>query len=366
MNPVRIGVIGCGGIAQIQHLPSLALLQDLFELVAVCDLSPGLAQYVAQRFHVPEHTTDPRVLLESDDLDAVLLCPADPKADMVVAAFQAGKHALIEKPVCYSLQEAEAIESAAAAAGTVGMAAYMKVYDPAFELAQREVATAGDILFVQINHMHPENSLHLSQFELKRFNDVPPEAGRPQHEARERALREALGDVDAVAERVFFVIANSMIHDLYGLRVMVGSPTAVVSTEVWQEGRALTAVLELANGARCAATWIDLPDLWDFRETLEVYTADKRVLVSYPTGFARGIPSELTVQEIAPDGTHGKRRPAIDWECPFTRELRHFHACIAQGEACRTPVADVRHDVALTIEMTKAYCEATGRRPLPA
>ena len=61
-----------------------------------------------------------------------------------------------------------------------------------------------------------------------------------------------------------------MIHDLYCLRAMMGTPESVISTEVWNEGRAISTVLSYANGARCVASWVDLPDLWDFRETLEL------------------------------------------------------------------------------------------------
>ena len=53
MAPIRIGVIGCGAVAQVQHLPNLTALKDLFSVEIVCDLSPSLAQTVAEEFHVP-------------------------------------------------------------------------------------------------------------------------------------------------------------------------------------------------------------------------------------------------------------------------------------------------------------------------
>ena len=43
MAPVRIGIVGCGAIAQIQHLPNLAELREEFDVAAVCDCSPALA-----------------------------------------------------------------------------------------------------------------------------------------------------------------------------------------------------------------------------------------------------------------------------------------------------------------------------------
>ncbi len=104
------------------------------------------------------------------------------------------------------------------------------------------------------------------------------------------------------------------------------------------------------------ATWIDLSRLWDFKETLEVYGDSKRVLLSYPTGFARGILSTVTVYEIDPHGTTQRKEPAVAWESAFVRELRHFHDCIAHGTPPRTPVTSAREDVGLIIDIVNAYC----------
>src|SRR5436853_4424220 len=105
MAPVRLGVVGCGAIAQIQHLPNLASLRDEFAVEVVCDASADLARAVAADFHVPRWVSDYRELLASG-VEAVLLCHTDPKTEVAVAAFEAGKHVFIEKPVCFSLEEA--------------------------------------------------------------------------------------------------------------------------------------------------------------------------------------------------------------------------------------------------------------------
>jgi predicted dehydrogenase len=354
MQRVKIGVIGCGAIAQVHHMPNLAALQDEFEVTAVCDISAGAARYLANRFHVPHHFTDYRDLLASD-VEAVLLCQSDPKTAVAVDAFDAGKHLFIEKPICYSLQEADAIIAARQRAGTVGQAGYMKVYDPAFELAKREVDAMDNVRFVQINHLHPDNSLHLLQFHLERFDDIPTEAITALNEARAKARHEAIGDVPAYVERAFHLLAGSMIHDLYGLRTMMGMPERVVSTEIWQDGRGVTLTLAYASGARCVATWIDLPKLWDFKETLEIYGDEKRVIVSYPTGFSRGILSTVAIQAVDENGATYRKEPAVDWESAFSRELRHFHQCIVEGIPCRTPLEEARNDISLIIDIIKAY-----------
>ena len=117
MPRVQIGVIGCGAIAQIQHMPFLAELAEEYEVRIVCDISPEAAAYVANLFHVPKHVTEYRDVLESD-VDAVLLCHSDPKTEVAVASLEAGKHVFMEKPMCYSLEEADAIVEAARSAGT--------------------------------------------------------------------------------------------------------------------------------------------------------------------------------------------------------------------------------------------------------
>jgi len=356
MKPIRLGIVGCGAITQIQHLPNLAGLQEEFEVTIVCDHSPALAESVAKTFHIPNHVTDYRQLLASD-VEAVMLCHVDPKTEIAVAAFEAGMHVFIEKPMCFSLQEADAIINAASRSRKIGQVGYMKVFDPAFEIAKREVDSMEDIRFVQVNHLHPNNALHLKNFRIQRFDDIPQSARGVVHIAREEALHDAIGDVPDNVKGAFFLLAGSMIHDIYGLRVMLGQPSAVVSTEVWNGSRAITFVLEYANGSRCVATWVDLSNLWDFKETLEVYGDDKRVILSYPTGFARGILSTVTVQGIDADGTAFKKEPAIAWESAFVRELHHFHECITQGKKSRASVESARDDIALIIDIINAYLD---------
>ena len=183
MAAIRIGVVGCGAIAQVHHMPNLMELQDLFDVTSVCDVSAGTANYVGQKFGVRNVFTDYRELLQTD-IDAVLLCHSDPKTEVAVAAFDAGKHVLIEKPMCFSTQEADAIIAAQERAAKVGQVAYMKVYDPAYEYAYQAVAEMTSIRFVQVNHFHPSNDLHLSQFDVRRFDDVSQSAIETTQEAR--------------------------------------------------------------------------------------------------------------------------------------------------------------------------------------
>src|SRR5579884_2820653 len=102
---LTIGVVGCGAIAQTQHLPNLVERPDLWQVSALCDVSPGVVQAVGDRFGVPGRYTDYEEFLASD-VEAVILCLADPKTAAILAAARAGKHLLIEKPMCWTVADA--------------------------------------------------------------------------------------------------------------------------------------------------------------------------------------------------------------------------------------------------------------------
>ena len=91
------------------------------------------------------------------------------------------------------------------------------------------------IRYAQINHLHTDNAHHLSHFRLHRATDLPAESLKTAQEARNRAAREAIGDVSDSVRGAFFRLAG-MIHDLYGARTLLGAPERVLSTELWNEG----------------------------------------------------------------------------------------------------------------------------------
>ncbi|HZS89219.1 MAG TPA: Gfo/Idh/MocA family oxidoreductase [Chloroflexota bacterium] len=351
---LRIGVVGCGAIAQMQHLPNLIERPDIWEVTAVCDISPGLVQAVGDRFGVSGRYTDYHALLAAD-VDAVLLCLADPKTPAILAAARAGKHLLIEKPLCWTVAEADEIVRATHEAGVVAMVGYMKQHEPGYQYARERILAMRDIRFIQVNHLHPDNALHLRDVRIVRCGDVPEDAREELRRRQEAGLVAALGAGASSDERTAFgLLIGSMIHDISSLRGIFGPPQRVVSAEIWQGGRALSAVLAYGGDRRCVASWVDLPDLWDFKETLEVYGAEERVLLSFPTGFSRGRPTTVTVQG-SEGGVPWTRTAAFSHDPGFQREIAQFHRCIATGEPPLAGPLEARADVALVHEIVQAF-----------
>lgn len=115
-NKVRFAIIGAGVIGTV-HAAALASLTDTTELVVIADLDSAKASALAER-HGAEHTTDVSALLARDDIDAVTVCtPSGLHADVAVAALEAGKHVVIEKPIDVTLAAADRILKAEMTSG---------------------------------------------------------------------------------------------------------------------------------------------------------------------------------------------------------------------------------------------------------
>ncbi|PTM59944.1 Gfo/Idh/MocA family protein [Desmospora activa] len=112
MESVKIGVIGCGSISIHRHIPEYFKHANA-QLVAFCDVDEQRAQAAALEYGGQVYT-DWRELLQQEELDAVSVCtPNVDHAPITIAALQAGKHVLCEKPMATSKEEAQAMVEAA-------------------------------------------------------------------------------------------------------------------------------------------------------------------------------------------------------------------------------------------------------------
>jgi predicted dehydrogenase len=116
-EPVRIGVVGAGAIAQLTHLPVLSKMRGA-QLVAVCDNDRPKARALADRFGIPDVYTDIEDLLGGDGLSAVVIAtPNHLHEPHVLSAIAAGMDVLCERPVALTARGVERIVNAAARAG---------------------------------------------------------------------------------------------------------------------------------------------------------------------------------------------------------------------------------------------------------
>jgi predicted dehydrogenase len=104
---VRLGIIGCGRVAEERHLPPLLNLPEV-RVVAIADLDLARSSRLADRLGAALRFEDYRALLDRSDVDAVaILTPTGSHAEIGIAALDAGKHVLVEKPLALNLAECD-------------------------------------------------------------------------------------------------------------------------------------------------------------------------------------------------------------------------------------------------------------------
>ena len=106
-NKLRVGVVGCGSVAQIAHIPAFLRLKNVV-LQAVCDKNKKLGKETTGKFHIPKAYSELTEMLLAESLDIVDICtPPQIHATLAMEALQHGCHVLIEKPMALKTSDCE-------------------------------------------------------------------------------------------------------------------------------------------------------------------------------------------------------------------------------------------------------------------
>ncbi len=129
---LRIGIIGCGGIANGKHMPALKKQKDV-QMVAFCDIIEERAVKAAKDYGTPDAKTytDYKKLLEDKTIDVVHVCtPNKEHSFITIDALEAGKHVMCEKPMAKTYAEAKAMLDAAKRTGRKLTIGYQNRHTP--------------------------------------------------------------------------------------------------------------------------------------------------------------------------------------------------------------------------------------------
>ncbi len=134
---LKIGVLGCGPIAQAAHLEACRKARNA-ELYAICDIADDLVARMAA-IHQPRITyTNYDEMLADPELDAVIVATADYfHVSLCRKALAAGKHVLVEKPLGVTIEESEQLAKEVAQSKLVLQVGNMKRFDPGIAFARK-------------------------------------------------------------------------------------------------------------------------------------------------------------------------------------------------------------------------------------
>ena len=125
MGKLKVGIIGAGSISQ-QHIEGYLKNKDV-QLLAICDLNEQRAKEKAEKYGASLVYTDYKELLNNPDIDAVSICTwNNSHAAISIDAIQAGKHVLVEKPLCRTVEEALAVQEAVRASNKTLQIGYVR------------------------------------------------------------------------------------------------------------------------------------------------------------------------------------------------------------------------------------------------
>ncbi|HIQ04952.1 MAG TPA: Gfo/Idh/MocA family oxidoreductase [Anaerolineae bacterium] len=148
---LNTGIIGAGFIATRGHIPGYQRLPGV-QVLAICDVDEARARSVAEEFHIPHVFTNYHDLLAMDEIDIVSVCPPNRfHAEMSIAALEAGKHVLCDKPMAMNAAEARQMVAAAERSGNFLTLGLHNRYHPEVQVLKRIVdgGTLGEIYYAK-------------------------------------------------------------------------------------------------------------------------------------------------------------------------------------------------------------------------
>lgn len=372
MQCIRVGVIGAGGVAQVEHIPNLLRLHRQFEVLGVYDPSQKVRAFVEEEFGLKTFAELDELL--AMPLDAVVIASPDAlHLEQSLAALARGLHVFCEKPLCYSAEDIDELIAARDRAGTALQVGYMKRFDPSYEAALKMLpGTAQALRYVSVEVNDADAWPFVRHQSTCRGDDVPAmliaATAAKQRDQVERALP---GIDDADTFRGFVgAYCSSIVHDvnaIHGLLDALGVADGdIVGASLFAKGEGGQGAVRLLDGQ---ALWnmvhLAVPGLADYRERITVYFDDASLELEFPSPYLNHQPTRLTLRTS--DGhTLSSREIRSGYEEAFVEELKGFWSAIVEGRPVRNTAEHARRDMVLLAGLTRhhlAQLKQSGVRP---
>ncbi len=333
---IKIGVIGCGEIAQVMHLPYIADSDEMC-VHSLCNTTRSVAEYLAARYGVLDERVfaDYRELLNDAELDAVAVCSHD-HYEPVMAAIAAGKHVFVEKPLAFCVRQAREMAAAAKQRGVVLQVGYMKIYDPGFRCFLQRFREMGEVRHARV-HNFCGNFDYIPQiYNLRKQSSVNEQEKAARRAAADAAVREQIGTLETRFAGPYMDMLLGTTHDTVLLRAMFGDELRVRYADIADDGQTL-ATLQTPGGLRLTfeSHFIDERLVWD--ENIAVWGPRCELQLVFPSPYLRNAVTKVLVNENDDSGANRDVAITASYEESFREEWRSFCECVRSG---KKPLAD--------------------------
>jgi len=364
MKRLRIGVVGAGLIGQVEHIPNILRLPQHFQLIGVADASPTMRRTLETR-GLTAYANYQQLL--DTDIDVVLIAAPDPyHAEITLQALRQGKHVFCEKPLCFSVAEAEEIARARDAAGKVVQVGYMKRFDPSYELLLSLLPkAAASLRLISVEVQDPDSwPYNQHQGDFVKTTDVPPQLVAEGKLRRERQVERATGRVLSGSEMWGYTnsYCSSLIHDInavHGMLDVMGLDTGrVVGAAFFANGDGGHGCVRLTG---CNGLWqmnhLFVPQVADYVERISLYFDDVTFELTFPSPYLNHFPTRLLTSR-SEKNLWQKTEYRASYEEAFVRELIGLWSSIVDGVPVRNTVEAAARDLQLIAQLTTAALQA--------
>lgn len=348
---IGVGIIGCGEIAQLMHLPILKELPGL-HIAALCDLSRKVVDRLGDEYGVARRYTDHRQLFADAGVDAVVICTYE-HASIVDEAIAAGKHFIVEKPLGFTPQEARPLVGKLQASGLVGMVGYMKLHDTGYRAGLEQIARIGRPKTIHLHNLAGRFDRYQQLYTQVRGDDVDQALLARSREVVNAAIEAALGPDHAGYRDLYLTLLMLGSHNLSVLRGAFGVATRVDYAapigpshllSVIRVGDDVPVKVEIAFGAQY--------EWWD--EWLAVHGERDEVRIDFKNPYVRNTAATVRVKEAGGEGVTSERVIDTVPDTSFRQQWLHFLDCVNNGAAPRSTLQGGLDDLELAVAIIKA------------
>lgn len=329
MAKIKVGVIGVGGIS-VCHIDAYRKNPDV-ELVAFCDINPERLAYMADRYGIEKTFTDVHDLVALPEIDAVSVCTWNSAhAPCAIAALEAGKHVLCEKPMATSAEEARVMQAAAEKAGKLLMIGFVRRFGNDCAVLQDFIdhGDIGDIYYAKATYLRRNGNPG------GWFGDKSRSAGGP------------LIDLGVhVIDLTRYLLGNPRPISVYGatFQKLFDRPdikSAKGYTSVSKSDRDICDVEDLATAMIRFDNGAVLQVEASFSLNID---KDQGSIELFGTKAGARLDPELTLFTETNGYLSDIRladSTALNFDGLFQKEIDHYVACVRDGIPCRAPAAD--------------------------
>ncbi len=329
MNKLKIGIIGTGSISET-HIAAY-LKNENVELYAFCDLNEKRLSYMAEKYNIQRTYTDMNEMLKLKEIDAVSVCTWNSAhAACTIAALNAGKHVLCEKPMSVSEEDAKAMKEAADRNNKLLMIGFVRRYGNDCKILREFIDTddLGEIYYAKATYLRrkgnpggwfgdksrsgggPLIDLGVHVIDLVRYL-----LGNPKPISVYGATFHKLADRKNIKGKKFYRSASASDHDICDVEDLA------------------TAMIRFDNGALLSI---------EASFSLNIKNDEGKIELFGTKGGAKLNP-ELEIYSELHDYMSNitlDAETALSFDGLFENEINHFVSCVTEGAACISPAED--------------------------